>query len=51
MDNEKEYNVLEDVEIEGETYSKGSTVSLTAEVAEPFVTEGKLDISKDEDAE
>lgn len=49
---EKEYNVLEDVEIEGEDYSKGAVVSLTDEVAAPFVTEGKLEVSKgDEDAE
>lgn len=49
MDNTKEYKVLEDVEIEGESYSKGSTVSLNDETAKDFVSDGKIEAAGDDE--
>lgn len=45
------YKVLEEVEIEGATHAVDTEIELTAEVAEPFVAEGKIALVKDAEAE
>lgn len=45
------YNVLADVEINGEAKSVGSEVELDEATAAPFVEEGKLELVQADDEE
>lgn len=51
MSNSKEYKVLEAVEIDGTEYAVDDVVSLTDEIADPLVAEGKLEPTEDTEEE
>lgn len=46
MADDKEYKVLEAVEIEGTDYTEGEVVSLTEEAAKPFLEAGKIELAQ-----
>lgn len=51
MADEQEYEVLQDIELDGATYKVGERIALNKDAAEPLVAEGKIALAKDEGAD